>query len=333
MKSYKDKFIAGAMNNGCPEMEAHKIWNKIEAFAGYSFNASHAVAYSIIGYQCQWLKKYYPLEFFTSSLQFAKDDDIPKRISEIRKFEQIKLSPPDINKSRSSFYTDFERNTIYWSLSRISNVGDATLKGIEEERLANGKFFSIEEFVSRTKGKKVNKKVVLHLILSGCFDELYNISHITERAKLIEEYQNIFKEKIEIKYDEFYWFRIQRELSGFGFFDYDKIVYDIDNIPKGDYVVPEQLVEENDQVDVVVAGLLVEVIKRKTKKGEMGKLTIDHNSDLIDVVIWNDKWQFLQETIEANVNNGIIISGKIQYDNYNKKYAIYSTDKTEAIVF
>lgn len=35
---YHDKFLAGAVERGCEEVEAEKIWQKLEAFAGYGFN-------------------------------------------------------------------------------------------------------------------------------------------------------------------------------------------------------------------------------------------------------------------------------------------------------
>lgn len=338
MKSYKEKFVEGATKQGCPEYEAVKIWNKIEAFAGYSFNLSHAVAYSLIGYQTQWLKCHYPLEFWTISIQEASDEDVPKRISEMRKFEGINLEGPNINKSKSTFFTDFETNSIYWSFSRIKHVGDIATNAIVKEREDNGNFFSLEEFVTRTKGKSVNSRVVKHLILSGAFDELYNIKSPLERRKIIKEFEKLYNVKLdefETKgaYKEFFWYKLQRNLSGFGFFEYENQLAEL-GYSGSDYITPESLqLSENEGIEGRVTGILTEVIKRKTKKGEMGKLTLDNNNELIDVVLWNDVWDVVRKDIEANEGCGIVISGKIQWDNYNKKNAFYSTDKTEIEIF
>src|SRR5690606_21439213 len=133
MQSYKEKFVAGAVKKGCPEYQANIIWNKIELFAGYSFNLSHAVEYSLIGYQTQWLKNYFPLEFWTVSLQYAKDDEVHKRIHEMNKFEGIRLSGPDVNKSGEVFYTDWETNTIYWSLPKIKQIAEKATNAIVTE--------------------------------------------------------------------------------------------------------------------------------------------------------------------------------------------------------
>jgi len=339
MKSYKDKFVAGAIKNGCPEFEANKIWNKIEAFAGYSFNLSHAVAYSLIGYQTAWLKYYYPMQFWTISLQYANDDEITKRISEINKFEGIKLQPPDINKSRETFYTDWDTNSIYWSIGRIKQVGEVSLNAIIKERTENGFFFSLEEFCQRIKGKSVNSRVIKHLIFSGCFDELHNIKNPLERINLIREFCKLQRielpEELESKeaWKEFFWYKLQRSISGYGFFDYSTIV-DENDFNYRDYATADKIqLSDNLDKHVVVAGLLVEIKKVKTKKGEMAKLTIDNNNDLINVVLWADCWKNYETLVDGKDGNGIILNGKIQFDSFNNRNCIYSVDKTDVKIF
>lgn len=339
LKAYQEKFVDGAIANGCPVAEAHKIWNKLVAFAGYGFNKSHAVAYSVIGYQSQWFKQHYPMAFWTVSLGWARDEEVAKRISEMRKFDKITVSPPDINKSEAAFVSDWENSKIYWSLSKIDQVGEVTLKSLEEERAVNGKYFSIEEFVSRIKGKKINKKVVRNLVLTGCFDELYNIDFAPKRIDLINEHCKLIGEDLPEEfqtheiYKEFFWFKRQRDLSGFGFFDYETTLVEM-GFPGFECLTPEQIsLTANEGVDGFVSGILVEVIKRKTKKGEMGKLTIDHNNDLVDFVVWNDRWAELSREIEPSVGKGIVLRGKVLYDNYNKKNVVYSYDKTEVEIF
>ena len=48
-----DRFIAGAISNGCPEKEAKKIWDKMNAFSSYSFNKCIAGSESFykVGYK------------------------------------------------------------------------------------------------------------------------------------------------------------------------------------------------------------------------------------------------------------------------------------------
>ena len=50
---------------------AASIFLKIEPFAEYGFNKSHAAAYGIISYQTAYLKTYYPNEFFAASMNYG----------------------------------------------------------------------------------------------------------------------------------------------------------------------------------------------------------------------------------------------------------------------
>ncbi len=60
-----------------------------------------------MGYQCQWLKLHYPLEFWTVALEESSEDELPLRINELRQLDTINLHGPDINTSLDKFYTDF----------------------------------------------------------------------------------------------------------------------------------------------------------------------------------------------------------------------------------
>ncbi|MCK9544982.1 MAG: DNA polymerase III subunit alpha, partial [Novosphingobium sp.] len=127
-EEYKDKFLLGAAKNGCPRDEAIKIWEKMEKFASYGFNKSHAVAYAITGYISQYLKVHYPIEFWITAFTFVpegrKDEKIPAYISEIHQTGDIKLKPVDINKSGNGFSGDFDNNSIYWSLNSVKQCDD-----------------------------------------------------------------------------------------------------------------------------------------------------------------------------------------------------------------
>ncbi len=67
LEKQKQNFINGAVKNGISKDVAAGIFLKIEPFAEYGFNKSHAAAYAIISYQTAFLKTYYPKEFIASS--------------------------------------------------------------------------------------------------------------------------------------------------------------------------------------------------------------------------------------------------------------------------
>ncbi|NDB85588.1 MAG: DNA polymerase III subunit alpha, partial [Alphaproteobacteria bacterium] len=53
--AFRDRFVDGASKFVSPN-QARDLWHDFEAHAGYSFNKSHAVAYSTLSYWTAWLK-------------------------------------------------------------------------------------------------------------------------------------------------------------------------------------------------------------------------------------------------------------------------------------
>merc|ERR1711991_1120361 len=88
LEKQKQSFIAGAVNNGISKDIAASIFLKIEPFAEYGFNKSHAAAYAIISYQTAFLKTYYPKEFIAASM--TMDISNQNKLSEF--YEELKLS-------------------------------------------------------------------------------------------------------------------------------------------------------------------------------------------------------------------------------------------------
>ncbi|MTU75295.1 DNA polymerase III subunit alpha, partial [Parabacteroides merdae] len=156
MATLKADFIAGAIRNGCPDYEAETIWHKIEVAGKYSFNRSHAAAYALTAYCGAWLKANFPSAFYTVALQWADDREIPALMSEMERCSSAKIVPPDINRSGMEFFTDYATDEIFWSLTRIRQVGVKTVEYIVSER-ARGPFESVENFIHRVFRYKLKK--------------------------------------------------------------------------------------------------------------------------------------------------------------------------------
>ena len=62
LEKQKERFVNGAIKNQINKETANIIFKKIEPFAEYGFNKSHAAAYAIIAYQTAYLKTYYSNE-------------------------------------------------------------------------------------------------------------------------------------------------------------------------------------------------------------------------------------------------------------------------------
>ncbi|MBI3335610.1 MAG: DNA polymerase III subunit alpha [Candidatus Portnoybacteria bacterium] len=185
LEEQKTKLIEGMKKNGIPAGIADEVWKLIEPFDRYGFNLSHACGYALVSYQTAYLKAHYPLEFMTALLNSRQGDveRLAPFIEEARRMG-IRVLPPDINESLVNF-TPVGENTIRFGLKAIKNVGGAVIMLVIEERLENGPFRSIMEFLERVRMQSLNKKLLESLIKSGAFDSLNQRNTLLENLDLI----------------------------------------------------------------------------------------------------------------------------------------------------
>ena len=175
MMSLKEKFISGGKKNGYEEKILNKIWVDWEKFASYAFNKSHATCYSWIAYQTAWLKANYPSEYMAAVLSNNLNN-----ITEITKFMDeckamgINVLSPDVNESLLKFSVNNEGH-IRFGLGAIKSVGHGAATDIINERLKNGDYKDIFDFIERANLSSCSRKIVEALSLAGAFDTLPNI--------------------------------------------------------------------------------------------------------------------------------------------------------------
>lgn len=119
--AYKDEFISGASQK-ISKAKAEKLWKDFEAHAGYSFNKSHAVAYSMLSYWTAWLKFHYPVEFMHAMLKNEKDKDTRTDYLIEAKRLGVKILLPHVNHSGLDF--EIEGEAIRFGLSSIKFISD-----------------------------------------------------------------------------------------------------------------------------------------------------------------------------------------------------------------
>jgi DNA polymerase-3 subunit alpha len=159
---FKDKFIDGASSFMAPN-SARDLWQDFEAHAGYSFNKSHAVAYSTLSYWTAWLKYYYPLEFMYSLLKNEKDKDTRTEYLIEAKRMGISVKLPHVNDSDADF--KIEGKGIRFGLTAIKFISD----NIAAKYIAQRPFKSykhLEEF-TLAKGSGVNTRSLQALRVIG----------------------------------------------------------------------------------------------------------------------------------------------------------------------
>lgn len=131
---------------------------------------SHSIAYSLITYQCAYLKTYYPSEWMCAVMicDANNKDQMIKYLAECKRMG-IEVLPPNINDSDLTFSLN-EKGNIVFGLSPIRNLGEGPVSSILEERETRGKYKDLVDFLNRADLSKINKLKVQSLIKSGCFD-------------------------------------------------------------------------------------------------------------------------------------------------------------------
>lgn len=163
-----EKFVAGAVKNGFEAKHAEDIFHILEPFAGYGFNKSHAVAYSVIAYRTAYLKAHYPAEFMAANL--TNESDNPDKFREYLSLAPrwgLKVLPPSINESMTVF--SVHDGNIVYGLSAVKNVGRGISGMIVAEREKNGPYRNVYDFVSRIE-VQVGSRTYESLVKAGCFD-------------------------------------------------------------------------------------------------------------------------------------------------------------------
>lgn len=172
MKTMKEQFVDGATDNGMFESDADMLWEAIEGFAAYSFNKSHAVAYSLISYQAAYLKAHYPGAFYAASMTILADDKV-KLIAKEATDDGFTVMPPDINKSTHSFELVNDSvagiHHLYSPLTAVRNVSAKVCAHILEVREEGGEFTSYDDFFKRVEAKRCNIRAKENLTKVGAF--------------------------------------------------------------------------------------------------------------------------------------------------------------------
>lgn len=176
MDAQRETFVKGcAEHNKIPAQKANELFDLIDKFAGYGFNKSHAAAYALLAYQTAWLKAHYPHEFFAASMAYDihQTDKLAIFADDMRRLG-IECLGPDINASLADFTVEKrgEALAVRYALGALKGVGERAMELLVEEREANGRFRSIDDFARRVDPRLLNKRQVETLTGAGAFDAI-----------------------------------------------------------------------------------------------------------------------------------------------------------------
>jgi DNA polymerase-3 subunit alpha len=321
LEKQKQSFIAGAVNNGISKDIAAGIFLKIEPFAEYGFNKSHAAAYAIISYQTAFLKTYYPKEFIAASMtmDISNQNKLSEFYEELKRLN-IKVTRPDINECYADFRTD-EQNFFY-ALGGIKAVGYEAISNIVKERLKNGKFKSINEFLNRVDPKDINKLQLEGLVKAGAFDNinLNRQSLFNSIPNFITKSKNIFENKTNNQIDLFgendsqeseviinnddwkFEERLSKEFEAVGFFISDHPLNQYKDIFKDYNIKDFQTFNNSEDVkNSNIAATLLKIQERKTSKGNAyAVLKLTDLTSVFELFIFSE----VLETNRENLKEG-----------------------------
>jgi DNA polymerase-3 subunit alpha len=309
LEKQKQNFIAGAVNNGISKDVAAGIFLKIEPFAEYGFNKSHAAAYAIISYQTAYLKTYYPKEFIAASMtmDISNQNKLSEFYEELKRLN-VEIIRPDINECFADFRT--ENDKFYYALGGIKAVGSESISNIVKERIKNGNFESINDFIKRVDPKDINKLQLEGLVKAGVFDNLNNNrqSIFNSIPNIITKSKNDFDNKVANQIDLFgdnneaendiientkdweFEERLSKEFEAVGFFISDHPLNQFKEIFDDYKIIDYQNFFEDDDIkENNIAATLLKVTERKTAKGNSyAVLKLTDLTSVFELFIFSD---------------------------------------------
>jgi DNA polymerase III subunit alpha len=319
LEKQKQNFIAGAVGNGISKDVAAGIFLKIEPFAQYGFNKSHAAAYAIISYQTAFLKTYFPKEFIAASMtmDISNQNKLSEFHEELKRLD-IKIVRPDINECFADFKT--ENNKFYYALGAIKAVGSEAISNIVKERVDNGKFLSINDFIKRVNPKDINKLQLEGLVKAGAFDNLNKNRHsiFNSISSIITKSKNDFENKIANQIDLFgdnddngsnifedikdweFEEKLSKEFESVGFFISDHPLNQYKEIFDDYKIMDYQIFIFNDEVkEINIAATLLKIQERKTAKGNSyALLKLTDLSGVFELFIFSDILELNREILQ-----------------------------------
>ncbi len=283
----KERFINGAIKNGITKDVANFVFTKIEPFAQYGFNKSHAAAYALIAYQTAYLKTYYKEDFIAATMttELTNTSKLREFVEELKRLK-VEIIRPSINRCFAEFKAI--EGKIFYGLGAIKNVGYEAISNIIKEREKNGLFKSFSDFVNRVDSRDVNKLQLEGLTKAGVFDDLdKNRGKIYDSIpKIIQQIKNVNDDKSNnqtslfdnseslINKFEFIsstqWTQktlLAEEFNSLGFYISNHPLSEYEEIFNQLEIISYEQFLNNDKNESLVAGTIMSIQEKKSAKG------------------------------------------------------------------
>ncbi len=338
MSRQREKFLQGSLKNSIEEKTATAIFDKIEKFASYGFNKSHAAAYAYLSYVTAYMKANFPKEWLAALMTSDRDDlsKVAKFILEAKSMG-IGILPPDVNNPSEDFIATKEG--IRFAISGIKGIGKSVVEAILKERLIKP-FENLYDFIKRIDTSKVSKKNIELMIAAGCFDfsgwprdaMQENLDSMYEKASkeqkeeskgimnffsLIEEDTASFRYAPAVKSPSSCLdiLRLEKELLGFYLTGHPMDAYQ--NLTKRLSCVPLRDFAHY-QGDLLRSAFIVESLQYKISNKNQKKfavLTISDGIERFELPIWSEMYEEKSALLKENMLLFAILHKEIREDN------------------
>lgn len=135
-RTMRDKFVAGAAEEGMSESEADQVFGMLATAGAYAFNAAHCVSYGMLAYWTMWLKRNHPVAFYVASLRKCGGDLKGKErqaqlLRDARK-KGVQVGGLKLNRSGKSWTVDGDY--IRPGFTQMHGIGDKMAERILQAR-------------------------------------------------------------------------------------------------------------------------------------------------------------------------------------------------------
>ncbi|HEX3237646.1 MAG TPA: error-prone DNA polymerase [Gaiellaceae bacterium] len=146
LEAWRERFVAGALEKGVEEPQAHELYDKLVAFSGFGFPKSHAAAFGLLAYQSAWLRHHYAPEFLAALLNAQPMGFYPPATL-VRDGQKrgVETRPPDVNRSDAGCTIE-EDGAVRVGLKYVTGLGEDDAESVAARR----PYSSIRELAQRT---------------------------------------------------------------------------------------------------------------------------------------------------------------------------------------
>lgn len=322
------KFRSHAEKQGIPAQLAEDIFALIVKFADYGFPKSHAVAYSLISYRLAYLKAHEPAYFYAAILSsMTGNTEKMMEVIQEAKAKGLAFLPPSIHKSKFGFTV--EKGAIRVGLRSVQGINAKFYDKVKAARKQGGSWRTMFDFAAALGSADFTDKVVPGLIKAGAFDEFGEsravllatvdaaISHALFSGPLDggDDTLSMFHSIANPKYtpaepmSRMTELTFEREVLGFYLSDYPTVEFKKTLAEKAADI--REVGHLENRRPVIVVGLVTEVKKIRTKKGEpMAFVKIQDETGSISCTFFPR--QFSENASEFKEMDVILIEGTVE---------------------